>query len=86
MAKVLIYTKSRCAFCVAAKNLFAQKGIAFDEIFLDNKPDEYAALKERTGLMTVPQIFIDDQLIGGYTELAELERNQKLDPMLSTDL
>ncbi len=82
MAKVLIYTKSRCAFCVAAKNLLTQKGIEFEEVFMDNKPEEYTALKDRTGLMTVPQIFINDQLIGGYSELAELERNQKLDPLL----
>lgn len=83
MAKVVIYTKSRCPYCVAAKTLFTQKGVAFEEVFLDDKPEEYVALKERTGLMTVPQIFINDQLIGGYTDLADLEQNAKLDPLLS---
>jgi glutaredoxin 3 len=82
MAKVVIYTKSRCPNCVATKNLLTQKGVKFDEIFMDDKPEEYVALKNRTGMMTVPQIFINDQLIGGYTELAALERDQKLDPLL----
>ncbi len=82
MAKVVIYTKSRCPYCVAAKNLFAQKGVVFEETFMDDKPEEYAKLKERTGMMTVPQIFINDELIGGYTDLAELDRAGKLDPLL----
>ena len=82
MAKVLIYTKSRCPYCVAAKNLFERKSVPYEEIFMDGKPEEYARLKERTGMMTVPQIFINDQLIGGYIELAALEDEHKLDPLL----
>ena len=82
MAKVLIYTKSNCPYCVRAKDLLGRKGVKFDEIYLDDKPEEYATLKARTGLMTVPQIFIDDELVGGYTELAALDREAKLDPML----
>lgn len=82
MAKVLIYSKDHCPYCVRAKDLFTRKGVAFEEILLDDKPEEFAALKQRTGMMTVPQIFIDDQLIGGYTDLAALDRDQKLDPLL----
>lgn len=82
MAKVVIYTKSNCPYCVRAKDLFTRKGVAFEEVFMDDKPEEYLALKQRTGMMTVPQIFIDEQLVGGYTELAALDREQKLDPML----
>lgn len=82
MAKVVIYSKVRCPYCVAAKNLFNSKGVAFEEIMMDNKPDEYAALKERTGMMTVPQIFINDQLIGGYDDLSDLNDQGKLDPLL----
>jgi glutaredoxin 3 len=83
MAKVVIYTKSRCPYCVAAKNLFTQKGIKFEEIFMDDKPEEYTRLKARTGMMTVPQIFINDELVGGYTELAALEQDRQLDPLLA---
>ena len=82
MAKVVIYTKSACPFCVRAKNLLSQKGVHFEEIYMDDRPEEYAKLKERTGMMTVPQIFIDDQLVGGYTDLAALDQDAKLDAML----
>lgn len=83
MAKVVIYSKIRCPYCVAAKNLFQQKGVPFEEILMDDKPEEYAALKERTGMMTVPQIFIDDFLVGGYTDLAALDQRGELDPLLA---
>lgn len=82
MAKVTIYTKDYCPFCDRAKDLLKRKGVAFEEIQLDDKPEEFTALKQRTGMMTVPQIFIGDQLVGGYTELSALEREAKLDPML----
>lgn len=81
-ANVLIYTKSSCPYCVRAKELLSRKGVKFEEIYLDDRPEEYATLKNRTGMMTVPQIFIDDQLVGGYMELAALDRENKLDPML----
>ena len=82
MPKVVIYTKSSCPFCVRAKNLLAHKGVNFEEVYMDDHPEEYAKLKARTGMMTVPQIFIDDQLVGGYTDLAALDQDAKLDAML----
>jgi len=83
MAKVVIYTKSNCPYCVRAKDLLNRKGVKFDEIYLDDRPEEYTTLKQRTGMMTVPQIFINDQLVGGYTDLAALENENKLDGLLS---
>lgn len=83
-SKVTIYSKSYCPYCDRAKALFKSKGVAFDEIMLDDKDDEFAQLKQKTGLMTVPQIFINDTLVGGYTDLAALDREGKLDPMLQT--
>lgn len=82
MAKVVIYTKSYCPYCVRAKDLLTRKGVQFEEIYLDDRPEEYATLKQKTGMMTVPQIFINDQLVGGYTDLAALEQANKLDAML----
>ena len=82
MPKVLVYTKSRCPYCVAAKNLLTQKGVAFEEIYLDDHPEQYATLKARTGLMTVPQIFIGETLVGGFDDLSVLEREHKLDALL----
>lgn len=83
MAKVVIYSKTYCPFCVRAKNLFSGKGVEFEEIMVDSKPELFVELKERTGMMTVPQIFIDDKLIGGFTELAELDSQGGLDPLLA---
>jgi glutaredoxin 3 len=83
MAKVVVYTKSSCPYCVRAKELLTRKGVKFEEIYLDDRPEEYTTLKQRTGMMTVPQIFINDQLVGGYTDLAALESADKLDGLLS---
>lgn len=82
MAKVLIYSKQNCPYCDRAKALFKNKNISYEEIMVDAKPEVYESLKKQTGLLTVPQIFIDDQLIGGYTDLAELERNGELSTLL----
>ena len=83
MAKVVIYSKTYCPFCVRAKSLLSDKGVAFEEIMVDSKPELFTELKQKTGMMTVPQIFIDDKLVGGYTELAELDEKGELDPLLS---
>ena len=83
MAKVVIYTKESCPYCVRAKQLLQQKGVKFEEHNLEGKPEELEALKARTKWRTVPQIFINDQLIGGFTELLALETSRKLDSMLT---
>lgn len=83
-AKILIYTKTVCPYCVRAKELFERKGAAFEEINVEDHPPEfYSELKARTGMMTVPQIFINERLVGGYTDLAALEKGGQLDAMLA---
>lgn len=82
MAKVVIYSKSYCPFCDRAKALFKAKNVAFEEIKVDDKPEVYEKLKQDTGMMTVPQIFVNDKLIGGYTDLAALDQKGGLDPLL----
>jgi len=83
MTKVTIYTTTFCPYCQRAKGLLSQKGVAYTEVNLEDKPDELAALKQRTGMRTVPQIFIGDELIGGYSELLALETAKKLDEKLA---
>lgn len=78
-----MYTRTVCAYCVKAKRLLDQKGIPYTEINLEGKDDELIALKKQTGWRTVPQIFIGDEFIGGCDELYDLEREKKLDSMLS---
>ncbi|PIU00837.1 MAG: glutaredoxin 3 [Bdellovibrionales bacterium CG10_big_fil_rev_8_21_14_0_10_45_34] len=83
MKNVTIYTKDFCPFCDRAKVLLNQKGVDFEEINVETKgPNFYNELKAKTGLRTVPQIFIGDSLVGGYTELRALEDADKLDEML----
>ncbi len=82
MAKVVIYSKDNCPYCTAAKALLTGKGVPFTEHNLQTKPDELAALKQRTGMRTVPQIFIGEELIGGFSELQKLENDGELDAKL----
>ena len=84
MAKVEIYTKATCGFCVRAKRLLELKRIAFDETPIDRGGAERAAMIQRAnGRSTVPQIFIDGKHIGGCDELMALEYDGQLDAMLA---
>ena len=83
MAKVEIYSSMFCPFCMRAKHLLTQKGVEFIEIDVDTSPGRRNEMLERAnGQYTVPQIFIDDQHVGGSDDLAALDRASKLDGML----
>lgn len=71
--KIEVYTTSYCPFCDAAKRLLKNRGLAFTEIDVTD-PQQKDDLKNRTGWRTVPQIFIDGKMIGGYQELAEMDQ------------
>ncbi|MEA2781776.1 MAG: glutaredoxin 3 [Rhodospirillaceae bacterium] len=84
MAKVEIYTSMLCGYCHAAKRLLKQRGVEFVEYDVGCDFEKRAGMTARAGGRTsVPQIFIDDQHIGGCDELYALERAGKLTPMLS---
>ncbi len=83
MAKVEIYTTMFCPFCVMAKRLLGAKGVDFREIDIDMTAGGRQEMMQRAGgRHTVPQIFIDDQHVGGCDELHELDHAGKLDPLL----
>lgn len=83
MAKVEIYTSPFCGFCHRAKQLLSQKGISFQEIDVFSTPGARDEMMSRShGRHTVPQIFIDNEGIGGCDDLFDLERHGKLDAML----
>jgi len=84
MAKVVIYSKTYCPYCDRAKALLKSKGVSFGEHMMDDKPDEMKQLMERTGLRTVPQIFINDELVGGFTDMDALNKNGELDKLLES--
>jgi glutaredoxin len=73
---ILLYTIEECPYCVQARELLLERGLSFEEIDLSDRRDDLIALKETTGWMTVPQIFIDGSLIGGYDELRSLLADQ----------
>jgi len=84
MAKVEIYTKMGCPYCVRAKSLLNSKGAAFEEYDITMGGPKRAEMLERSnGGWTVPQIFIDDAHVGGSDDLAELEREGRLDALLA---
>lgn len=84
MAKIEIYTRTTCSYCIRAKSLLENKGQKWEEIDLDISPERTDEMLERSGgRKTVPEIFIDGTLIGGYDDLAALEAEGKLDPLLA---
>ena len=82
MAHVDIYTTPSCPYCVMAKRLFRDKGVAFEEIDVATDPEKRKWLVETTGQRTVPQVFIDGNPYGGFTDIAALDRKGELDPLL----
>ena len=87
MTHILIYTTQFCGYCRAAKNLLSAKGLIFEEIDVGFDADRRGEMVERArGLRTVPQIFIHGRHVGGYDELAALEREGKLDAWLANAL
>ena len=81
-SQVTVYTKSSCPYCVRAKRLLERKGVAYDEVSVEGKDDLRAWLVEATGQMTVPQIFVGERSLGGFSDLDALDREGKLDPIL----
>ena len=84
-AKVEIYTWSTCPFCLRAKSLLNNKGVNFTEYSIDGDDDARAKMAQRTnGRRSLPQIFINDNHIGGCDDIHALERQGKLDEMLAS--
>lgn len=81
-AKVIIYTKDPCPFCVRAINFMTEEGIQFEEIDLTDTPEKIQQIKDETGWRTVPIIMINNQLIGGYTDLKALHDEGTLKDLL----
>ncbi|WP_281687057.1 glutaredoxin 3 [Pseudomonas citronellolis] len=83
MQAVLIYTTAWCPYCIRAKVLLDKKGVAYEEIGVDGKPDLRAEMSRKAGRTSVPQIWIGSTHVGGCDDLYALERAGKLDALLS---
>lgn len=82
MTKVLMYGTRICPYCRLAERLLEQKGIRAEKVLVDENPDRRREMIRRAGRTSVPQIFIGDTHVGGYAELAGLERAGELDALL----
>src|ERR671929_1709796 len=76
--RIQVYTTRWCGYCVRAKALLDSRGVAYEEIVLDDDPRFRQHLLELTGGWTVPQVVVDGRPIGGYTELWRLDRDGRL--------
>ncbi len=84
-AKVIVYSKETCPYCVMAKKLLSEKGVSeIEEVRIDLDPAARDKMIEITGRMTVPQIFIADTHVGGFDDLAKLSRSGDLDKLLNS--
>jgi glutaredoxin 3 len=81
MADVTVYSTDPCSFCARAKDLLTKRGIAFEEINLAKDPEGRAALLERTGMLSFPQIVIGDEVLGGFRELIMADQSGRLEEL-----
>lgn len=83
MNPVIVYSSDYCPYCMRAKQLLASKGVAFEEIKVDGKPQVRAQMSQKAGRTSVPQIWIGTTHVGGCDDLYALERAGKLDALLN---
>lgn len=82
MAKVTLYSSRFCPYCTHARRLLEAKGIAYDDLRIDQDPDLQIQLESKSQRRSVPQIFIGDYHVGGFEELCQLDKSGKLDALL----
>ena len=79
MNTIEIYSTQNCPYCVRAKTLLQSKGLDYEEVDISSDPERMQEMIERSGRRTVPQIFINEQAIGGFDELTQLNAMGELD-------
>jgi len=83
--KIEIYGTEYCGYCTAARMLLKKKGLDYEDVLISKDEKAFERMQERSGRQSVPQIFINDQPIGGFDELYSLEQNGDLDQLLGTN-
>jgi len=81
-AEVVVYLSRSCFYCIRAKQLLERKGVRYASVFVDSAPAAWDEMETRSGRHTVPQIFIDKQAVGGFSDIAQLDRDGQLDALL----
>ena len=80
--KIVIYGNESCAYCAAARMWFTKKGLRFDDVSVSRDDARREEMERLSGSRLVPQIFINDHLIGGFDELCALDKDGDLDSLL----
>lgn len=75
---ITLYTKDYCPYCVKAKSLLSSLGATYEEVDITNSPDTIMELLKKSGMRTVPQIFVWEECLGGYDSIAKLHEEGKL--------
>lgn len=84
-ASISIYTTSWCPYCHRAKALLARKNAHFEEVDVDGRPDLRRWLQGESGQHTVPQVFINNRSVGGFSDISALDQAGRLEAMLAED-
>ena len=79
---IVMYSGDNCPYCIRARRLLEKKGVAFRELKVDQSTELRAEMEQRSQRRTIPQIFIHGQHIGGFDDMAELDRAGNLDNLL----
>lgn len=82
MTPVVVYATRSCPYCVGARRLLAELEIPYEEIAVDEQPEKRVEMRQRGGGHTVPQIWIGETHVGGFTELLALDRSGRLAALL----
>lgn len=80
--KVVIYSTRFCPYCMMARRLLKSKGVEYQEISVAGDRDLWDEMEEKSGRNTVPQIFINNESVGGYSDIASLNQSGELDQLL----
>jgi glutaredoxin 3 len=83
MKSLILYTTDFCPYCTSAKSLLKKRGIEYSEINLARDPDSREELSRKTGMITFPQIVIEDEPLGGFQELLAADRAGRLQQLLA---
>jgi glutaredoxin 3 len=83
MSEIRMYSTEPCPYCSQAKALLESRGLEFEEVNLSKDPEGRAELAARTGMMTFPQVFVGDELIGGFNELQQADASGRLAELTS---
>jgi len=83
MSKITVYTTIPCGYCTRVKALLNARNLEYEEINLSRDVDGRMELLERTGMMTFPQVFVGETLVGGFTETLQAEQSGHLQELLA---